>query len=380
MSQAELAERTGRPKKTINEIIKGKAMITSETAIQFERVLGVPASFWIRRDADYRAHVAKVDEAKQLEKHLTWPQEFPLEEMRKLGWISRSSSGVDLVREMLDFLGIASPANFDPVYAMSTSHFRKSPKYVIDGFALAAWLRKGELAAIHEKCDSFNRQCFVTALKNARGLTLCPPKELFRKLKELFIAAGVIVEFVPELSKIRTNGATRWISQDKALIQLSFRYKRADILWFTFFHEAGHILLHGKKDMFVEVDAQEGNDKELEADAFARDILIPNQQFEQFVAAGAYSKSAVQEFASAMGIHPGIVVGRLQHEGVIPHSLHCNMFMRLNETVWVRSATVGASPGDRRCAIRPVEVPVHQSGRGRDPRVCPSGVERIRSY
>lgn len=62
ITQADLAERTGRPRKTIDEIIKGKAAITPETAIQLERVLGVPATFWNRRERQYREHLAKREE------------------------------------------------------------------------------------------------------------------------------------------------------------------------------------------------------------------------------------------------------------------------------------------------------------------------------
>lgn len=330
MSQAELAERTGRPKKTINEIIKGRAMITSETAVQFERVLGVAASFWTTREAHYRAHLAKVDEAKQLEKFASWPQRFPLSELRTRGWISKQSSGVALVRELLDFLGIASPANFDPVYALTANHFRQSDKHTVDVYALAAWLRRGELEAANESCAPFDRQAFVSALEQARGLTLRDPDEFVPALKNLCRTAGVAVIFVRELPKIRTNGATRWLSPDKALIQLSLRYKRADILWFTFFHEAGHILLHGKKDMFVELEKLEKSEKEKEADQFAGDTLISPRKLRKFVDEGVFSRDSIAGFARELGVHPGIVLGRLQHDHVVAHNAHTDLLMRLN--------------------------------------------------
>lgn len=66
MTQADLAQRTGRPLKTINEIIKGKAAITSETAIQLERVLGTPAAFWNQRETNYRAYLARQKELENL--------------------------------------------------------------------------------------------------------------------------------------------------------------------------------------------------------------------------------------------------------------------------------------------------------------------------
>jgi addiction module HigA family antidote len=328
MSQAELAERTGRPKKTINEIVRGRSMITPETAIQFERVLGVPATFWSAREAHYRDHLAILEEAKQLEEFIAWPQQFPLSEMRRRGWIS-ASSGVPLVRELLTFFGLASPSKFNPLYALDEHHFRKSEKHTVDVNALAVWLRQGELEAISEDCVPYERQAFVQVLEQARSLTLLGPEKFVPKLKKLCASAGVVVAFVKELPRIRTSGATRWISQDKALIQLSLRYKRGDVMWFTFFHEAAHILLHGKKDLFVEGDARETSEKEREADAFAAETLVPNKALQDFVGASEPSRSRIQGFANEIGVHPGIVVGRLQHEGVIGHGVHTDMLMRL---------------------------------------------------
>jgi HTH-type transcriptional regulator / antitoxin HigA len=330
MSQADLAERTGRPKKTINEIIKNRAMITSETAVQFERVLGVSASFWAKREAQYRAHLAKAEEAKQLKKHIDWPQCFPLTDLRKREWISKKASGVELVRELLDFLGIASPDNFNPVYALTENHFRKSEKYEVDAYALAAWLRRGETEAAAMDCAPFDRQRFVSALGTARSLTLQEPPAFASALADLCRAAGVAVVFVEELPKIRTNGATRWLSPDKALIQLCLRHKRADILWFTFFHEAGHILLHGKKDVFVELDKLEKSEKEREADQFAGDILIPPKKLRAFLDSRVFSAKAITEFARDLGIHTGIVLGRLQYEKVLEHRAYPNLLMRVD--------------------------------------------------
>jgi HTH-type transcriptional regulator / antitoxin HigA len=329
MSQAELAERTGRPKKTINEIIKSRALITSETAVQLERVLGVPAIFWTTREAQYRAHLAKVDEAKQLEKFITWPQRFPLSEMRAREWISRSATGVDLVREMLDFLGIASPTNFDPVYSLAANEFRTSDKHVVDKDALAVWLRQGERAAAAIDCAPFDRQAFVKVLDKARSLTL-EVREIFEpRLMKMCQEAGVAVVFVEELPKIRTNGATRWLSPEKALIQLSFRYKRSDVLWFTFFHEAGHILLHGKKDVFVELEKGEKSAKEQEANQFAADFLIPPKALRVFMETRIFTSASITKLADDLGIHPGVVVGRLQREGVVKYNEHHNLLMSL---------------------------------------------------
>ena len=79
--QKELAERTGRPVKTINEIVKGKAAITPETALQLERALGVPASFWNGRERRYRELLARQREARRLQRQVTWIENFPITSM-----------------------------------------------------------------------------------------------------------------------------------------------------------------------------------------------------------------------------------------------------------------------------------------------------------
>lgn len=159
-------------------------------------------------------------------------------------------------------------------------------------------------------------------LAGIRQLTVKPPEVFQSKVIRLCAEAGVAVVFVPEIPQIRASGATWWMNPSKAVIQLSLRYKSDDQLWFSFFHEAGHIILHGKKDIFIKGDNKD-SDKEKEADRFASDIFIPPKKYRQFIQSGKCSKAAIQNFASEIGIAPGIVVGRLQHDRKIHHSF-CN--------------------------------------------------------
>src|SRR4051812_8301938 len=104
ISQAELAERTGRPRKTINEIVKAKSAITPETALQLERVLGVPAHFWNSRESAYREFIARRDEHLRLEAQLYWVDRFPVREMIKRGFIpDRRPNKIALLEALLDF-------------------------------------------------------------------------------------------------------------------------------------------------------------------------------------------------------------------------------------------------------------------------------------
>ncbi len=323
MTQAELAERTGRPKKTINEIINGKTAITPETALQLERVLGVPASFWNNRERDYQEALARQEEQERLAKQVAWLDQIPVKDMIKQKWIQSYQDKVEQLREVLNFFGVASPNQWQECWGGMPVNFRKSPAFKSDKSAVAAWLRRGEIEAAEIDCATYNASKFKETLQQVRALTIEPPEIFQFELVRLCAAAGVAVVFVPELPKTRTSGATRWLNPNKALIQLSLRYKTNDYLWFAFFHEAGHILLHGKRDVFLEVKGTQG-DKEKEADTFAANLLIPPAELKQFLALEQQpSKAAIAQFASEIGIAPGIVVGRLQHDGVLLPS-HCN--------------------------------------------------------
>ncbi len=330
MTQAELAERMGRPKKTINEIIKGKAAITPETALQLERVLGIPAHFWNNREHRYRESLARIEEQERLEQNLDWLKRFPIRAMIRLKWISESNDKVQQLRELLNFFGVASPQQWEDIWLQSGAIFRRSKALESAPESVAAWLRKGELEGRELETAPYNKSRFQEALRHIRLLTTKPPETFQPEMVNYCAQAGVAVVFVRELPGTRISGATRWLSPDTALIQLSLRYKTDDQLWFSFFHEAGHILSHAKKDVFIDIWDQSEGKKEQEADSFATNFLIPPAEWKEFtisLSGKNISVARIEKFARKVGITPGIVTGRLQHAGFIPFS-HCNKLKR----------------------------------------------------
>src|SRR5690606_11972851 len=224
------------------------------------------------------------------------------------------------------FFGIASVAQWDDMWPQLPVAYRKHNSHEVFPEAVSAWLRKGELEAMNLVCAEYNREQFRAALDQVRTLTDAAPEEFVPRMKELCAAAGVAVVFVPALPKTGISGATRWLTSTKALIQLSLRFKSNDHLWFSFFHEAGHILLHGKKELFLEsttgIDGMDP-EKEEEANIFAQKELIPPKALDAFIAECDYSQTAIRKFAQEIGIAPGIVVGQLQHRKKLNYT-QCN--------------------------------------------------------
>lgn len=326
MSQAELAERTGRPSKTINEIIKGKTAITPATALQFERVLGVSARLWNNLERNYREALARQEERIQLETHLEWLKLVPVSIMVKYKWVKQHKDKIEQLKEVLNFFAIASPDAWHEVWGQFAVSYRKSSAFQSNPMAVSVWLRKGEIEAQKIDCKPFDKYRFKRTLNDIRILTNEPPNVFIQEIKRKCSDAGVAVVFARDMPGCPVSGATRWLNPNKALIQLSLRYKTDDHLWFTFFHEAGHILLHGKREVFLESDNKR-DEKEEEADHFASEILIPSSSLSDYLKHNTFSAISVQRFASHIGIAPGIVVGRLQYLGKLPYS-HLNKLKR----------------------------------------------------
>jgi HTH-type transcriptional regulator / antitoxin HigA len=314
MTQTELARRLGVSLKHANQVIKGVASISPDLALGLEKVFGASADFWLNRESQYQADLARQQEEKDLADAVEWAKRFPITELRKRGFLSAESKGSALVADLLRFLGLAHPSLWcDPIAA-----FRKSLVHESDAYALDAWLRVGELRADELRCKPYDAERFRTVLGQARGLTRLDPEEWEPKLVALAASAGVAVVIEPAFPRARANGATRWLSPTKALVQLSLRYAWEDIFWFSFFHEAAHVLLHRKKHVFIEGLKRSGSSdvrrEELEADRFASRFLIPPEYEPEL---HDLHLSQVPQFADRLGISPSIVVGRLQHDRVL---------------------------------------------------------------
>jgi HTH-type transcriptional regulator / antitoxin HigA len=322
LKQAELARRTGRPVQAINEIVKGVKEITPETALQFERVLGVPAHIWTRLEADYRQDLARLHDRKRLEEQeVPLARRFPYREMAALGWVPDVKDWLDRAIALLQFFRVSSLEHIQQRELEAA--WRRSASVSASQHALRAWLMSGERDAEGVRVASFSRDVLAETIPELRGLTRESPSIFCPRMTKLLAGCGVAVVFVRHLPRTGVQGATQWVDR-KAVVQLSIRYKWADIFWFSLFHELGHLLLHQHKGVFVNPSSGEKSDREREADVFAGDALIPQAKYKRFIAIhSVFLADHVEGFAREVGIHPSIVVGRLQHDGLLPHS-HLN--------------------------------------------------------
>jgi len=320
MSQVELARRTGRPLKTINEIVKGKASITADTAIQLELVLGVPARFWLNLERDYSESKARVRDHKRRARQADWVSRFPLATMRRQRLIPATRRKAELLEDVLRFFGVSSPDAWEQQQRAIAASFRRSTAFKVNAEAVAVWLRKGELKAASVETQPFDAARLEGLLPQIRQLSLSNASVFSVELPKLLATVGVVLVFTRDVPGTRVAGATRWLTHDRALIQLSLRHKRDDQFWFALFHELGHLLRGSRRRGYIDVNLEDKSADEILADEFASDHLIARDAYGRFVAQGDFSASAVARFAKDVSVSAGVVVGRLQHDGHIPFS------------------------------------------------------------
>lgn len=333
LGSKELAIRTGKPEKTISAILNGNSSITPDMAVLFEKVLKIPARFWLEAQRNYDEYNARKDYEERVLEAINWAKEAPYAMMAKLGWLPKTRTPREKVINLFDFFEVASVKGWNDYYLNQKSKiaFRISLSNQENAISIAAWLRKGEIQAKEINVGEFSAKIFKKKLADAKKIMCEQPKNFFHQLQSICFEAGVKVVYTPSLPRTSIHGSTRWIN-DCPLIQLTGRWKRNDIFWFTFFHEAGHILLHGKKYISLENIEYTGEieEYEKEADSFASQWLLSDAQEQEILNNNQLSDDIICDFANKFSTHPAVIIGRLHHKGIISYKHGRNFFESLD--------------------------------------------------
>lgn len=316
ISIEEFARQLGETVERTEALIQGKAPITIGTARKLNSAIGATIEYWMSRDFQYREQVAQLREEGR-----DWLRDLPIRDMVRFGWIERVRPDQEL-EAALRFFNVASlqewHAKYKSVEALAA--FRSSASFESRAASVAAWLRRGEIEAERIECAAWDPVRFEASLRVAKRLTRNRhPNAFIPQLRQICAECGVAVVVVRYPNGCRASGAARFISPLKGLMQFSFRHMSDDQFWFTFFHESAHLLRHPHKGIFIEGIETDGTREEREADKFASDFLLPSEIRGQITRQQLTTKSIIR-LAQRAGVSPGIVVGQLQHEGVIGYN------------------------------------------------------------
>jgi len=331
MTKNELAQRMNRPAPKLSAIFSGAKAITPDTALQLEKVVGVPAHIWTGLESEYRLTKARNQEKleqERLREESRLITKYCYSHLAKSGLVRKKTKPIEKVLELHRFFGVTSLGNistlkrYQPAFRQGTG--KRSPE------ATAAWLRMGELQGQKTTTPPFRKEKLNQALPHIRHITRSTPDVFVPQLSKVLIEAGVVLVLCRHFPRTYLHGATFWLGPEKAVLMLTLRGSWADIFWFSLFHELGHLYLHGKNLVILEEEneASPPDKREREADKFAAENLIPAKEYQAFLHAASFYAPDILNFAEHVGIDPGIVVGRLQHDGHIQNSWHNSLRTR----------------------------------------------------
>lgn len=332
----EFAVKTGKPEKTISAVLKGKSSITPDMAVLFEQVLKIPVHFWLEAQKNYDEFKARLSYQAQIENALEWAATFPYAKMAQLGWVPNTRKPKEKVIHLFHFFNVASQKGFEDYYFNQRTQvaFRISLKDQKKGPAIAAWLRQGEIQASKIQAKEFDEMKLKKRIPDLKKIMTKQSKNFFKELQNQCLSVGVKLVYTPCLPNTAIHGSSRW-TNSTPLIQLSGRYKRNDIFWFTFFHEIGHILLHGIKYISIEnVDlVGENQEYENQADSFASNCLLSKNEENEILSNPEITIADLIKYSKKFKTHPAIITGRLQHKGILPYGMGKEFFIpiELNE-------------------------------------------------
>lgn len=277
MGIKEFATRVSKPEKTIIAVIKGKSSITPDMAVAFEMVTKIPAKMWLRHQKSYDEFIARQKRAHTLKEGLSWANKFPYAEMSSLGWFSGIIDSQDSSRNKVDtlcaFFAVSSPKGWEDFYLNQRLRvaFSITLAEACDPYALSAWLRQGEIQAVETSIETkYTAKSLRAILKDISDVRKSEVDNRNELLVSLLAQVGVKLLFTERLSSAPVKGCARYV-YGIPCIQLAKEFESEEDFWTTLYHEIGHIVLHGKKDIFMENVNYGDKDpqKEKEADEFA---------------------------------------------------------------------------------------------------------------
>ncbi len=317
MKQKELAARLDITTKHLSNIISGNAPITYDTALKLESVIGPSAQFWMNLETNYQLNKARIEKQVELDIDLEILKGIPYKEMSEFGWVKETEDRTEKVFNCRNFFGVAELSSIKTSYDVAFRTHKQSKK--ISDFGVLAWLRKAELEGLNAKAGKFNKRKLKSLIPIFRELTLKEPAHFYPEMKNLCAECGVALVLVPYLSKTYICGATIW-RNNKAILALSVRGKRADVFWFTFFHELVHIINHSSNEFHICFDIEGEED---ETNKLAGDYLISKEQYRDFLERhDCTDRTQIVNYSREISIAPFILLGRLQHDGLVGYQYY----------------------------------------------------------
>ena len=321
VTQAEFAVRMGTTSKTLSQLVNGQANISNDLAQKLSTMLGTSIDFWLNLQTAFDEKVIEINKAKSTDEQAEIVAVIDYSYFVRLVNLPVARTVREKIDNLCSFFRIADLRILrqnDFLVNFRTGIATVEDKNIINS---RAWLQTALNVAARIETAPFNADKLKAYIPEIRTMTLQDPEVFLPRLREIFSDCGVAFVLLPYLKNSGINGAVKWINQDRVVLAMNDRRLNADTFWFSLFHEIKHVLQQKTKTVFVSSSKQEmkAMDEKLEEDAdiFAQNTLIPIRDYRQFAPSKYTSDAEIIAFAKKIGIHPGVVAGRLQHDHII---------------------------------------------------------------
>jgi len=293
-------------------LLHGRHPIDPKLAIRISASVGSTPRFWIERERRFQSNLKALEACRPALEQ--WFRAFPIAKMREMGWIPRMGAKTDAPFELLDFFGVSTIEQWKETYVscLDRAKFRTSETFENSVPATTAWLRRGELVADEMSCQKWSRKTFHRCLIGLKPLSMEPDPRIFVPKLQMECArhgVAVVVERCP--AGCVASGATLILESGRRLLLLSARFLSDDHFWFSFFHEAGHLVLHGE-ELNIEGAGAVSPAREAEANEFAQRIIL-DPGGEESLESVPINKFAIARLARRCNVSKGLIVGQLQN-------------------------------------------------------------------
>lgn len=320
MTAREFSARTGISERTLSAIINGNGDITFDIAYKLSLYFDNSVNYWTNLQNQYNLYTYEIEKEKELEEEwnlIKGVKKYLLES----NYISDEDGKTEIICKCRQVVGVNSLLLLkkeDSFVCLKEQHTKNEADCFFQNFWIALALNE----ARKKDVNPFSKSLLISSLTEIRNMTIQNPTVFYPKLQKIFDNCGISFVLLPYLSKSNIYGATKWFSKDNVMLAISNRGEKADLFWFTLFHEISHVLMEHRRETLINMKGSEDE----EADRMASEMLIPQKEWDKFTSCKIYTKESINEFAKEIGIHPCIVLGRLHKEKKVPYDRFNKIF------------------------------------------------------
>lgn len=329
ITQEEFAVRLGTTPKTISKLVNCEAGISKDLAMKLSNMLNTSSDVWLNLQKQYDVQMIEKKRIEELSSQIELVREIDYTFFVKNNLLPSTRDAIQKIQNLCSFLSVANLNIFtEEQYNLS---FRNGIKTLQKKNILSSnvWVETATKIGRNYDAQKFDEKKLCETVNTIVELTNKPLSETIDHIKKELLDCGVVLVMIPYLKNSGLHGFVKWFNKDKVLVAISDRRKYNDTFWFTFFHEMGHVFQRNIKDISYTWESDSIDELENDADEYAQNMLIPNEEYQMFIKQNKFTSSSILTFSAQINRAPGIIVGRLQNDEIIKHSQHNKLKLRI---------------------------------------------------